>query len=252
MVKLELIGKKYTNMALKAPISSGNKNFTEQPNLEPGGYPARVVQVIAMGRMSLGSFDGVPKAPGLALRLTYELVDAFMVDEDGNDIEDKPRWVSEEFILHPASSDLATSTKRYNAIDPKNEFGGDWAQLLGQPCMVTIINKASKNGKVYDNVGNVAVIRPRDAANAAELKNPTTLFIVDEPDMEVFNKLPKFIRDKIISNLDYEGSALQKAVKAQGGPDAGKAAPDKGKEEKPSKAQKEAPEEQSEDEDLPW
>lgn len=235
-------------MSLIAPAQVNSKNFVEQPNLEPGGYPARVVQVVAMGRMSLGQFDGKPKPPGLAVRITYELVDAFMVDEDGNELEDKPRWINEEFILLPMERDLAKSTKRYQAIDPKNTAGGDWTKLLGFPCVVTVVNNPSANGKTYDNVGTVAAARPRDIAGMADLKNPASLFLVDTPDMEVFNKLPKFLREKIMGNLDFEGSALQKALKASGGASAPAKAP---KEEAPKEEPAPASSEEADD-DVPW
>ena len=38
------------------------------------------------------------------------------------------------------------------------------------------------------------------------------MFVLDDPDLEVFNSLPEWLRDKIKENLNYEGSALQKLV----------------------------------------
>jgi len=124
-------------------IQSNNKRTPVEP-LEPGTYPARVVQIIACGLQEQRPYKGEPKPPVQELHVTYEFLDEFLKDEDGNEIEDKPRWLSETFGFHSLDSDLAKSTKRYFALDPEKEYGGDWSQLLGAPCMVTIIQKPSE------------------------------------------------------------------------------------------------------------
>src|SRR5690606_13027503 len=154
------------------PFAGGNR--IAQPDLEPGVYPARVVQVLDLGLQTQNPVfvngTRVEKKPAYMLNLTYELVDAFMVAEDGNDVEDKPRWVSEMIPFYSLEVENATSTKRYKALDPTNEFDGDFSQLINTPCNVTItINK--KGDKTYTNVANVAAMRPRDAAKCEELKN---------------------------------------------------------------------------------
>lgn len=218
-------------MALNAKYvpKSGGGPRVEQAPLEPGPYPARVAQVIDLGVQPSMPYKGQEKPPAHKIMLTYELLDAFMVDEDGNEQEDKPRWVSEEFALRNLAADLATSTKRYRAIDPNEAFDGDFTRLVGSPCTVTIGNKAGtgKNaGRVFENVLNVATMRPRDAANAPELKNEPKVFVLDEPDMEVFASIPEWIQNKIKGNLNYAGSALATALgDAKGKPAVAKAQP---------------------------
>ena len=193
----------------KANANAGNR--VEQPNIEPGGYPARLVNILDLGRQPQAGFEGKPKPPAQMVRVTYELTDVFMLNEDGEELEDKPRWISEEFPLYSLEADLAKSTKRYKAIDPELEHDGDWSLILGNGCTVGVVNKTSK-GKTYDNVGVVSAMRKRDLDKLPELKNPSYFFMLDEPDMEVYNKLPKWIQDKITSNLDYEGSKLQELI----------------------------------------
>lgn len=77
--------------------------------------------------------EGEEKAPKYELYVTYELSDEFLHDEDGEDILDKPRWLSESFSLHNLDADMAKSTKRYLALDPNMEHDGDWAQIAGTP-----------------------------------------------------------------------------------------------------------------------
>ena len=219
-------------MALNASKVAGGPSADRirQENLEPGNYPARVVQIIDFGLQPQRPFKGEDKPPAQEIGLTYELLDEFMKDEEGNDIEDKPRWISESFPLRNLKADLAKSTKRYQALDATNQFGGDFSQLLEVPCMVTVVNNTSGD-KTYDNVGNVGPMRPRDAANAPELVNPSKFFDLDAPNMEVFTSFPQWIQDKIKGNLNYKGSLLEKALggseekKAEAKPKKSRAAP---------------------------
>src|SRR5690606_2893239 len=110
--------------------------------------------------------------------------------------------------IYSLEADLAKSTKRYNALDPEVVFGGDFSKLLDIPCNVTIvINKSGE--KVYTNVANVGAMRPRDAAKCPELVNEARFFDLDDPNLEVFNSLPKWIQEVISSNLEYKGSKLE-------------------------------------------
>jgi len=123
--------------------------FKPAPPLDAGTYPARLVQVLLTGIQPGGSYKGEVKPDKLELRVTYEILDEFLKDEEGNDILDKPRWISEAFPFFSLKADLATSTKRYFAIDPDNKTGGDWATLVGSPCVVTIIQNPSKKGSIF-------------------------------------------------------------------------------------------------------
>lgn len=193
-------------------VAGGGKKFGKQPNLTPGTYPGRVVQVIALGLQPQRPFKGQDKPPAYELSITYELVDEFMKDEEGNDMEGKPRWVSESFPLRNLQAENAKSTARYNVFDPDGtKFGGDISKIINQPCNVTIIN--NKNGdKVYDNVANVSAMRARDAEKCPELKNPPVVFDIENPDAEVFKKFPKWLQEKIVGNLEFQGSKLQAIV----------------------------------------
>ncbi len=210
-------------MALKAP-KGNDKSFTPQENLEPGTYKARLVQLIDLGLQPQRPFQGQEKKPAYEIMLTYELVDEFMKDEKGEDIEDKPRWISESFALHSLSNDRAKSTKRYEAFDKEHVFDGDFTKCVGQPVLVTIVNN-KVGDKVYDNVANLAAMRAKDAANCPELVNGTKVFDLSSPDMEVFNALPQWLQDKIKGNLEFNGSALAKKL--------GVSNKDKPKEEEP-------------------
>lgn len=207
--------------AKKAPGAGGNR--VEQPVLDPGPYPARTVQIIDLGIQAQRPYQGQEKPPTHMIMIGYELLDAFMVDKDGNELEDKPRWISEEFAFKNLEADLATSTKRYRALDPDMNFDGDFTQLADIPCTVTIgHNVSKKNGKTYEKILGVAGMRPRDAKNAPALKNEPLVFLLDDPDMEAYSRLPQWIQEKITSNLNFAGSPLQRALEAGKGKAQGK------------------------------
>ncbi len=161
-------------------------------------------------------FKGEAKAPRNEMMLTYEFLDEFLPDDDGEPNEEKPRWLSETLPLHSLESDRAKSTQRYLALDPNVEEDGDFTALIERPCMVTVVQNKSKD-KIYNNIASVSSMRPKEAAKAPELVNPPKVFLMDEPDVEIFLSLPQWIQDKIKDSLEYAGSPLEKALDAHTG-----------------------------------
>ena len=231
-------------MGLKAPKGNENRNYVAQPNIEPGTYPARLVQVLDIGLQPQRPYQGQDKPPAREIMLTYELVDTFMLDENGEELTDKPRWISETLPFYGLYADKAKSTQRYNALDPNGEFDGDFSKAIGQPINVTIVNNAVGD-KVYDNIATISAMRPRDADKCPELVNPAKLFDLDGPDLEIFNALPEWLRDKIKGNLNFKGSPLEQVL--GGGGDRPRSAPAKAA--KPAKAEEPAAEQ---DDDAPY
>lgn len=204
-------------MSLNASKIESTSNFKKAEALEPGAYPARVVQILSLGLQPQRAFQGEDKPPKPEIYVTYELLDEFMLDEDGNEVKDKPRWISERIPMHSLDSDLAASTKRYYALDPENNYGGDWAKLISVTCMVTITNYVPKTGKnagvTRDKVYSVSSMRAKDAEKAGDLVNPPKLFDIDDPDMVVFKSLPEWLQKVMTEdNLEFKGSALETAI----------------------------------------
>lgn len=236
--------------ARKIPSTGGGGKKFDAPVLEPGGYPARLVQILAMGLQPQRPYKGEEKPPQYELMVTYELLDEFLEDDEGNPIEDKPRWISETFPMYSLEADLAKSTKRYCALDPQLEFDGDWAQLIGAPCVVNLVqNKSVTNGKTYNNVSAVSTMRAKEAKVAPSLVNPPKVFDISEPDAEVFWSLPDWIKDKMKANLEYAGSALEALVEA--GPVSSKDTPKKAKKAVQTPSQ-DVSEGDEEEDDTPW
>lgn len=233
-------------MSLNAKKIAGGSKFTRPDPVEAGTYPARLVQIISLGLQAQRAYKGEEKPPKIDLYLTYELADEFLLDEDGNEMEDKPRWISEIIPMNNLDSDLAKSTKRYYALDPTSEHDGDFSALGGTPCMLTLSVDVSKKDPdtAYNNIVSVQAMRSKDASKLPELKNQVKIFDFDEPDMEVFFSLPEWLQKKIMSSLEYEGSDLQGLV------DAGD--PNEGKAEKKTKAKKMQEDEEEDGDDGEW
>lgn len=191
--------------------------------MDAGTYPARVVQIIDCGIQEQRAYKGEAKPPAHEIMITYEFLDEFCKDEEGNDQEDKPRWLSESFPLYSLEADLAKSTKRYYALDPEEVFGGDFTLLASAPAMVTI-NQYESKGVMRNGVSSVAAMRPKEAAKAPELVNPSKVFVIDNPDLEVFKSLPDWLQDKIKKGLEFGGSPLDEALRDGGKPAAKPAA----------------------------
>lgn len=241
--------------AKKAGGSSSNKQRIEQPVIEEGTYPGRVVQVVDLGIQNQRPYKGEEKPPVHKIHVTYEMVDEFMVDEEGNIDEEKPRWLSEEFPLYNLKNERANSTKRYMAIDPNLEVDGDWGAVASFPVNIvvgTYVPKSGPNeGKTRNKVVGLTKMRPKEVANCPELVNEPKVFSLDDPDMDVFNSLPEFMQEKIKGNLEYNGSPLQELLEGGSKPKAKKPEPTPEPEEKD---EDEAPQADIDDtdEEMPW
>ena len=131
---------------------------------------------------------------------TYELPNS--LTKDG-----RPHWVSEDFKV--SDHERSKMFSRVKAMDPNgtiSDNGDNLFALIGTPCMVEV----SHNDKGYAKVGNVS------GAPAGfpipELANDPLIFSFEEPDVEVFKRLPEFVQGKLKSGLNYEGSKLHKVV----------------------------------------
>lgn len=210
-------------MGLHAGKIEGKANGPKQDAMEEGTSKCRVVQVIDLGIQPQRMHEGKPKPPVHQIRLTYEFTDEFCLDEDGNEDETAPRWISEEIPLYGITVDLAKSTKRYKAMDPDMVHGGDFTMMGAAPVNVTVVNNVDKKGKkddagnpvVYNNIGAVTSMKKKEVANLPELVRPLVIFSRDDATPEEFAALPTFLQDKIKAGLDFEGCPLDLCMQGE-------------------------------------
>lgn len=217
-------------MGLNASKAKGGAPRT--PPLEAGPYPARLVQVIDLG-LQPRQFKGEDKEPHQQIMLTYELIDEFLLDENGQPQEDKPRWVSETFPLYALGAEKAKSNERLKALDPQGKAEGDFTKLLGEPVVVNIVQNPSKTdaSKIYAKVSGLTPMRAKDVLKLGELVNKPVFLDLDAPDKAVFDSLPDWVKDKIRAGLEYKGSAAEKCFGVGGKAEAKKEPAKKSEEE---------------------
>jgi len=185
-------------MALSRKVieKEGGSNI---PALEEGTYMARIVQVIDLGRQEVTDFKtGKPNGYKHKAHITFEFPDE-TIELDG---EQKPRWYGKDYVVsfHEKSAMYALLT---NLKKTDIESVGD---LVNTPCMVTIGRTANDKPKVTTVAGVPKGVK------VGALVNTANVFDMDDPDMEVWERLPQFIQENIKSSPDYEGSTLQNMI----------------------------------------
>lgn len=234
-------------MALfQAPTKDSGKAPSVDILLEAGGYQARVVRIIDLGKQP-GSKE-YPE-PAYKMAITFELLDEYMkeVDAEGNmvmvqdpdedegvmmgkNLEDKPRWFDFEFTYNPDGfmGDRSHIYKFMQSVDafevlpnPAAGVVGHPAkqlhELLGEALTVNLSQYTRKSGKRAGELGNkittFAPMKTKEKREAKPLVNPTLFFNMGEPDLEVFNKLPGgdspfSFKNKILRGVEFSGSKL--------------------------------------------
>ena len=200
-------------------------------NIEPmesGSYPGRVLNVIDLGLQAQRPFQGEEKKPTYEIMLGYEFADVFLLDEDGNEIPEKPRVLSESFPLYSLTSERATSTKRYLTFDPEQVYDGDFAALIGSPVMITVVQNPGSGkhkGRIFENIAGITPMRTKDADKLPPLVNEPVIFDLDAPDLDAYKAMPEWIQKRITANLEFEGSALANMLSTSPPKDVAEASP---------------------------
>lgn len=135
---------------------SAQVESSDYENMKPGEYDARLVYVADLG-MQERSFQGEDKPPAQQLALGVEI----MGETTTVDGIEQPRllWVK-PFNIFYKMSDKGKELQYYKVFNTSAQADtvADWDAVLGNPCAVTIANVTAKDGKVYDEVANLAAI----------------------------------------------------------------------------------------------
>lgn len=167
-----------------------------------GNYIARCYQMLHIGTV-LDSYMGQPKKMNF-VRIGWELPTEQRIFKQENGLQ--PCVISQEFTL---SMNEKANLRKILASWRGKDFSEDEAKsfditkLLGVPCMLNIIHKPSKDGtKMYEQIAGVSPM-PKGVDCPPQI-NPTKIWDYDQPDMEVFNNLPDFIKTKIQMSEEYQ------------------------------------------------
>jgi hypothetical protein len=164
-----------------------------------GVHRAACISVLDIGTQSGGKWGDKYK-----ILFTWELVDELM--DDG-----RPFVVSQRYTLSLSDKSLLRpmlQSWRGRAFTQKELEAFDVFNVLGKPCQVQILHKASDSdpSKVYANVASVMPLG-KGMAKIAETQNPEVAFAFEEQksgQVEIPEDIPDWQKDLIRNAPEYK------------------------------------------------
>ncbi len=166
-----------------------------------GTHIARCYQFIHIGTIEeeyMGEKRDVNK-----IRLTFELPLEKQIFKEGE--EAKPVVISQDYTFSMAPK--ANLRKLVEGIigttladHEADSFDVD--SIIGMPCLLNIIHKTSKAGKERAEIANASPLMK--GMTAPEQINTSKILNYEKFDMDFFNTLPAFLREKMTSSEEFE------------------------------------------------
>lgn len=177
--------------------NNGGQDFAP---IEAGTYPARCYSMTHIGTIK-DTIMGVEKTLN-KVRISWELPTEMKVFKPENG--EQPQSISKEFTL--SMHEKATLRKflegwRGKGFTDDEAKSFDITKLLGVACMLSVIHKTSKSGKIYAEISSVSSM-PKGYACPPQI-NPSYEFSYENFDEEKFNKLPDWLKDKMRTSEEY-------------------------------------------------
>lgn len=181
--------------------SEGNSNI---PKLENGVYTALSSMLIDLGFQKSVLDNNVRRK----FMMVWTIVGEFI--EVNN--EQLPRVMSKEYTLSlNEKSNLRKDLQawRGQAFTEEELQGFNLITVMNKPCQLQIINE-EKNGKTYNNI---SAIMAMPKGMTVEPLQETTVFITNNPETwNNWEKIPKWIKEKIKKSEGFENSELKQFV----------------------------------------
>lgn len=184
-------------------------NATSTPSaprelIPAGNYIARCYKMI-----EIGTVDEVVRGEKKTLhkvRIGWELPTELKVfnPEKG----EQPLVIDKEYTLSMyEKANLRKDLKSWRGKDFTDEQAEkfDITTLIGAPCMINIIHKPSSKdpSKIYEEIAGITPL-PKGVP-CPEAINRTFVLSYDEFDKELFAMLPDFIKNKMMTSVEYKG-----------------------------------------------
>lgn len=184
-----------------AIIASNTGGASYEP-IASGSYPARCYSMIHIGTIEetiLGTTKKLNK-----VRITWEMPTELKVFKEENG--EQPQVISKEFTLslHEKAT-LRNFLKNWRGKDFTEEEAKafDIEKLVGAPCMINITHKQSKDGtKTYAEIGSISPM-PKGLVCPDQI-NKSFIFTYDDFDLQKFNTLPDYIKNKMINSDEFK------------------------------------------------
>ena len=188
-------------MAINATNTSAPREL-----IPAGNYIARCYKMLHIGT-NLETIDGKTQLMN-KVRIGWELPTETKVFDEAKG--EQPLVIDQEYTLSMNEKSnlrkmLASWRGKDFSTEQANSF--DITQLIGVPCMLNIIHKPSKQGdKMYQNIGSVSPM-PKGVP-CPEQVNKTQILQYDNFDEALFNSLPDFIKNKVVTSVEYKAMTL--------------------------------------------
>ena len=178
--------------------SSSGKTFDPVP---AGTYVARCYSMIHIGTIE-EEYKGEKKETN-KIRISWELPTETKVfnEEKG----EQPYTVSKEFTLslhEKANLRKFLESWRGKGFNEEEAKMFDVTKLLGVPCMLSVIHKTSKQGRVYADISSASTL-PK-GLTCPKIVNEIFEFSFDPFDRDKFESLPDWLKDKIKTSKEYK------------------------------------------------
>lgn len=181
-----------------------------RPLPKTGTQGARILHVIDLGVQEKAPYQGKPKPPARTVVINFELTN----DKFEYNGEQVPHRISTK-ELTVSNDPKSAMFKVMNSLDPQGKMDGDLANYLNLPCLCTVVHNEVVKDSEKRTYANIAGLLPApEGFPIPELHDKAVLFNFDEPTLEGYSELPKYIHDKMKKAVNYKGSKVE-AIAAQ-------------------------------------
>jgi len=188
-------------MAINATNTS-----TPRELIPAGNYIARCYKMLHIGT-NLETIDGKTQLMN-KVRIGWELPTETKVFDEAKG--EQPLVIDQEYTLSMnEKSNLRKMLASWRGQDFSEEQAKsfDITNLIGKPCMVNIIHKHAKTGdKVYQSIGSVSPM-PKGVPCPDQV-NKNQILQYDNFDTNLFDSLPDFIKNKVLTSVEYKAMTL--------------------------------------------
>ncbi len=186
-------------------------NSTPRELVPAGNYIARCYEMIHIGTV-IESINGESKTLE-KVRIGWELPTETKVFDEKKGPQ--PLVVNAEYTLsmgEKANLRKMLTSWRGKAFTEDEAKAFDIMKLLGVPCMINVVHTPSKKDatRFYETIASVSSL-PKGVGCPAAV-NPFKVFEWDNPNWDVFNNLPDFLKDKIKSSAQFIAYSQKNSV----------------------------------------
>lgn len=189
--------------------SGGGKKF---PLLQPDSYPALCYAIIDIGRHYSPVFDKSSDKVILMWELPTERID---VERDGQ-TENLPRAISETYTLslsEKANLRKTLESWRGKSFTEEELKGFNLRNILGAPCLLTVVNQQKQNGDAFNKVSAVVKLPAMMRSLVPQAtENPPIMFSLKNPNaVEMMKTLPEWIQNRIKESETWKEMCVENA-----------------------------------------